>query len=96
MNENLIWQTNDEMPITTNPLQKLRETLTFTSRDCSEDKMIAFIYGIVIGWDDDCYASLKLRHNWSDDDIKLQKLWHENYNKAWNVWMNGEGGKKKL
>ncbi len=83
-NEKLIWQTRDEMPT----------PFAFTSRDCSEDKMIAFMYGIVMGWDDDAYAELKAKHNWSDEDVRLQKLWHENYNKAWNAWMNGEGGEK--
>lgn len=92
--ENLIWQTRDEMPTQTNPLQRLRETLAFTSRDCSEDKMIAFMYAVVMGWDDASYAELKAKHNWSDEDVRLQKLLHENYNKAWNAWMNGEGRKK--
>ena len=26
--------------------------------------------------------------NWSDDDINLQKMWHNNYNIAWNLFMN--------
>lgn len=87
MNDNLIWQTRDEFPVTTNPLQKLNEIFAFTSRDCSEDKMIACMYGIISGWDDASYEELKLKHNWSDDDVKWQKLWHENYKKAWNAFM---------
>lgn len=87
-NNELKWQTRDEMPIPTNPLQKMRETFAFTSRDCSEDKMIAFLYGIVMGWDDDSYTELKEKHNWSDEDIRLQKEWHNNYNKAWNLFMD--------
>lgn len=87
MSDNLIWQTRDEFPVTTNPLQKLNEIFAFTSRDCSEDKMIACMYGIITGWDDASYEELKQQHNWSDDDIKWQKLWHENYKKAWNAFM---------
>lgn len=47
-NIDLKWQTRDEMEVPTNPLQRLHETITLTSRDCGEDKMIAFIYGIVV------------------------------------------------
>jgi hypothetical protein len=85
--EQLVWQTRDEMPMPTNALQRLLETLSFTSRDCSEDKMIAFMYGIIAGWDDDSYSELKTKHNWSDEDISLQKMWHSNYNKAWSAYM---------
>ena len=83
----LKWQTRNEMPVTTNPLQKMREVFAFTSRDCSEDKLIAFLYAIVMGWDDDCYEELKFKHNWSDEDIDVQKEWHKNYNKAWNLFI---------
>ena len=83
--KDLKWQTRDEMPIPTNPLQKIRETFAFTSRDCGEDKMISFLYGIVMGWDDKAYDELREKHNWSDEDVMLQKEWHKNYNKAWNL-----------
>jgi hypothetical protein len=85
--KDLKWQTRDEMTTPTNPLQRMRETFAFTSRDCSEDKMIAFLYGIVMGWDDESYNEIKSKHNWSDEDIRLQKQWHQNYNKAWNLFM---------
>ena len=87
MKEKLIWQTRDEFPVTTNPLQKLNEILAFTSRDCSEDKMIACMYGIIMGWDKNSYKELKEKHNWSDTDIKLQKKWHKEYAKMWNLYM---------
>lgn len=88
MSEKLKWQTRDEMPTPTNALQELNEILTRTSRDVSEDKMIACIYGIVVGWDDASYAELKQKHHWTDDNIKIQKTLHENYKKAWNLFMN--------
>lgn len=87
MKKEVIWQTRDEMPTPTNPLQRLRETFAFTSRNCSDDKMIAFMYAIVMGWDDASYVDLKAQHNWTDEDVRLQKLWHENYEKAWNLFM---------
>jgi hypothetical protein len=81
------WQTRDEMATPTNALQKLQEIFAFTSRDCSDDKMIACMYGIIMGWDDDAYSELKTKHNWSDDDVALQKEWHKNYIKAWDLFM---------
>jgi len=91
MTDDLIYQTIDKFPVTTNPLQKLTEILAFTSRDCSEDRMIACMYGIILGWNDKAYEELKEQHNWSDEDIKWQKLWHENYKKAWNYYMEKNG-----
>lgn len=88
IDDNVKWQTRDDFPVPTNPLQRLRETFAFTSRSCSEDKMIAFMYGIISGWDDASYEELKVLHNWSDRDVELQKQWHQNYNKAWNLLMN--------
>lgn len=81
------WQTKEEMENPTNALQRLAQTLTSTSRDCSEDKMIAFMYGIIVGWDDKGYDDLKKKHNWTNEDVRLQKLWHENYCKAWSLFM---------
>lgn len=91
--DKLIWQTRDETPVTTNPLQKLNEIFAFTVRDCSEDKMIACMYGIICGWDDASYKELKAKHKWSDEDIMWQKLWHKNYNAAWNTWVKKFGKK---
>lgn len=86
--EKLIWQSRDEMPYPTNALQKLKEILTMTSRDTAEDKMIACMYGIIVGWDDNSYKELQQTHNWSHEDVRLQKLWHKNFNKAWNLYIN--------
>ena len=82
------WQTRDEMDSPTNPLQKLQEVFAFTSLDCSKDKMIAFLYAVISGWDDASYAELKVKHNWSDEDVKMQKDWHIEYKKAWNIYMD--------
>jgi len=70
-----------------NPLQELYEILTRTSRDTGEDKMIAVMYGIIVGWDDDSYEELKLKHGWTDQNIQNQKEWHEKYKIAWNLFM---------
>lgn len=85
--DGLIWQSKDINEETINPLQRLAETLAFTSRDCSEDKMIAFMYAIICGWDDASFNELMVKHGWTLDDIKLMKAWHDDYKKAWNLFV---------
>ena len=67
---------------TENSLERIRQTFAFTSLDCSKDKMIAFLYGIVMGWDDNSFKELMDLHNWSDKDVVDIKMWHENYIKT--------------
>lgn len=81
------WQTRDQMPEPTNPLQELREVLTRTSRDISEDKLLSWIYGIIVGWDDEAYQELKELLNWTDSHIERLKILHSNYEKAWSLFM---------
>lgn len=83
----LKWQTRDDMPTPTNALQRLLETMTFSSRDMSVDKMTAFMYGIIAGWDDESYKELSEKHNWTNEDVDNMKMWHENYKIAWNLFI---------
>jgi len=90
------WQKRNKLTDSpTNPLQELREILTRTSRDTSEDKMIACMYGIIVGWDDASYKELRVKHGWTDSNIQRQKTWHENYKRAWNLFMNTHGEQNK-
>ena len=91
----LVWQNINDMPQPTNALQELVEILTRTSRDTGEDKMIACIYGIIVGWDDNAYKALKEQHGWIDDNIRFQKMWHENYKRAWSLFMEPESADGK-
>lgn len=89
----LIWtqkvKPNDTTP---NPLQRLHEAMVFTSDDLSLKKRDAFMYAIIVGWDDAAYNELKITHNWSDKDVRQMKDWHHAYKKAWNLFMiNKEG-----
>jgi hypothetical protein len=86
----LKWQTRDEMEAPTNPLQALRESYCRSSKDMSESKFDAWVYGVVVGWDDKSYVELKVLHNWSDEMIAYQKLLHSNFNKCWNLFMGAK------
>jgi hypothetical protein len=84
----LKWQTRDEMDYPTNPLQALTESYTGTAKDMSENKFDAWNYGIIAGWDDASYSELSMKHNWSDKQVNLNKQLHENYKKAWSLFMD--------
>lgn len=81
------WQSRDEMDAPTNPLQALYESFTRTSKDMGENKFDAWNYGVIIGWDD-AYKELAIKHNWSKEQVEYNKLLHENFNKAWNLFMD--------
>jgi hypothetical protein len=50
-------------------LDSLQNAIAFSSRDWSLDKRDAWIYGIIMGWDDSIESVAKL-HNWSVDDVE--------------------------
>jgi len=81
------WQTRDEMDDATNPLQALAESLSRTSKDMSSTKFDAWLYGIILGWDDEAYEELAQLYNWSKKNIEYNKSLHQNYIDAWNLWM---------
>ena len=92
----LKYQTRAEMPVPSNPLQGLSEMLSTTSRDCGEDRLIAAIYGVVCGWDDESYKQLAVQHNWSKENINVLKMWHKNFNECWNLFYDKEQNKITL
>ena len=81
------WQTRDMMKFPTNPLQRIAETFAFASDDLGADKRMAFLYAIVLGWDDASYRELQPKHNWSDEDVVMMKNWHKEYCRAWVKYM---------
>ncbi len=84
----LKWQDRSVMKDPTNALQVLCESYTRTSKDMGLCKFDAWAYGIIVGWDDESYAELKPMHGWTDEEIEYNKLLHQNYRKAWNLFMS--------
>ena len=61
------------------PLTSISDTLGFYCRDLSLDHRDAWIYGIVVGWDDDSMKEMMERHKWNDKTVqRLQRL-HKEY-----------------
>lgn len=66
-----------------NPLEAIRNAIVFSSKDMGEDKRDAWIYGIVVGWDDESYKELAVKHGWNKEAVDRNKRLHEKYQKCW-------------
>lgn len=69
-----------EANVTLDPLDSIYTTIAFSSRDMSACKRDAWIYGIVLGWDESI-KEIAEKHNWSEETIKRLKTLHDNFNK---------------
>jgi len=87
MEKEIIWQTRAEMDVPTNPMQALRESYAGSPKDMAEEKFDAWVYGIICGWDNECYDDLAKKHNWSKDTFEYNQLLHRNYQKCWSLFM---------
>ncbi len=60
-----------------NPFDSLLLTITSSSKDYSIDKRDIWLYGIIVGWPDECLKSFQERFSWWDDnDTKRLKDMH--------------------
>ena len=70
----------------------LEEMLTFTSKDMAADRLDAWLYGIIIGWDDedgdglDAMSELAKRFGWSEVAVTRLRAQRE----AWKRLANAE------
>ena len=63
-----------------NPFDSLYKTLVGTVADNSLEKDRAWLYGIIVGWDDECILELEKRFWWwTKDDSKRLKEMHEQF-----------------
>jgi len=59
------------------PFDDLESVLALSPKDWSIDKNDAWIYGIVLGWDDDSLKELKNTFRWDADTVDRLKALHE-------------------
>jgi len=62
-----------------NPFDSIHTCCAFWCGDWSEDHRLAWIYGIVCGWED--YQELQEMHGWDDEAIERLKYLHKEYKK---------------
>jgi hypothetical protein len=78
------------LPPPENPLDAIANCIAFGSKDWSLDKRDAWIYGIVLGWDnedkdedesdEDAMGELQSKFGWSDEDVERLRRLHVKYN----------------
>ena len=64
---------------TENPLESLRTAVVFSSKDYGACKRDAWVYGIVVGWDDDALEELSEKHRWDKETVKRLKRLRQAY-----------------
>lgn len=74
---------DSKQPITMNALESIECAIAFDVRDWSEDRRSAWIYGIILGWDDgdefDASKEICKKFSWDKDDIKRIKMFHKQW-----------------
>jgi hypothetical protein len=63
------------------PLQSLYDTVVFHSHDWGVHKRDVWLYGIIVGWDDDSLEEFKIKFRWSEEAIKRLKRLHKRFKK---------------
>jgi hypothetical protein len=62
-----------------NPFESLKDTIAFDSLDYGMNKRSAWIYGIVMGWDDPSLQELEAKGFWNaQQSLRLKQL-HTNF-----------------
>lgn len=63
-----------------NPINSLHQAISFSARDWGINATDAWIYGIIVGWDDESLFEISRKFGWSisGDDERLKRL-HEKY-----------------
>lgn len=62
-----------------NCFESLRNTMVFSSQDWSVAPDFAWIYGIVVGWNDESFAELRKKFRWSESECNRLKQLHCDY-----------------
>lgn len=63
---------------TEKPLTSICNTIAFDVRDWSTDKRLAWIYGIVHGWDD-AMDEMSAKYDWSAETVSRLRRLHASF-----------------
>jgi len=73
------------------PKESLENTIAFDSKDWGADKRSAWIYGIILGWNDnelgneiqkDIRQEFKRKFDWKHEDFERLEMLHDKFEKA--------------
>jgi hypothetical protein len=80
------------------PFESLHDIITTNSRDWSDSKSDAWIYGIIVGWETEpedlidgedpqgALKELQKKFNWSDENVNKLRLLHEKFKDIKNLY----------
>lgn len=61
------------------PINSLADTLAFSADDWSASRAMAWVWGIVCGWDDDSFTELAPRFRWTAEQVERLKRLRANF-----------------
>jgi hypothetical protein len=62
-------------------LESIYNAIVFSPHDWASHHRLAWIYGIICGWNDECFEEFKNEYNWDDETINKLKSYHEEIKK---------------
>lgn len=80
------------MSATRNPFQSLSDAIAFSSADWGQARDMAWIYGIVLGWDDEddeddgAMGELAIRFGWDASTVERLRALHAEFQRAAGVY----------
>ena len=67
------------MSLPEDPIESLERALATASKDWSESKDDAWIYGIILGWDKESLQELQELHRWNDEAVARLERLHQKF-----------------
>jgi hypothetical protein len=67
---------------TESPFESLKDTLAFSPDDWGDSRAMAWVYGIILGWDDEVLTELAQQFRWSAAAIERLRVLHAAFEEA--------------
>lgn len=64
-----------------NPIESLKNTIPFSVMDWGTEKRNAWVYGIVCGWDENCFQEFNMKFGWDKDTWNRLKRLHDSFDR---------------
>jgi len=58
-------------------MESLQNTIAFDVADWAADKRMAWIYAILMGWDDEAMDEVAKKHKWKSEDVARLRRYHQ-------------------
>lgn len=58
-------------------IDSAQSAIAFSPHDWGADKRLAWVYGILVGWDDEALAEMQKKFRWTDESVERLKSYHE-------------------